>query len=144
MIILEGTDAVGKTSVIQSLKNDLLQDREKSICSLFDFHVSLIDRVNQLKNYLLHHDHFIIFLVNNDKEELERRIQLRGKIDEYDQYAYLYNLLYLETYLYMEKNHLLYNRLFLVDCTGLSLEEETRKVKEIIDIIYAKEKKNYA
>ena len=58
-----------------------------------------------------------------------------GKIDEYDQYAYLYNLLYLETYLYMEKNHLLYNRLFLADCTGLSIEEETRKVEDTIDAI---------
>lgn len=71
-------------------------------------------------------------------------LYVRRKNDEYVQYAYLYNLLYLETYLYMEKNHLLYNRLFLVDCTGLSLEEETRKVKEIIDIINAKEKKHYA
>ena len=133
MIILEGTDAVGKTSVINNLSNYKLIDRDKNICSLFDFNISLNDRVNKLKEYLTRNENYVIFLVNNDKDELERRIQIREKVDEYDKYAYLYNLLYLETYLYMKQNNLLSDKLFMVDCTGLSLEEETIKVKEIID-----------
>lgn len=135
MIILEGTDAVGKTSVINNLSNYKLLDRDKNICKLFDFNVSLVDRVNKLKKYLDSNESYVIFLVNNDKDELERRIQLREIIDEYDKYAYLYNLLYLETYLYMKQKNLLDDKLFMVDCTGLSLEEETIKVKEIVDNI---------
>ena len=97
MIALEGTDAVGKTSVINNLKNYQLLDRDKNICRLFDFDISLIDRVNKLKEYLKNNKNYIIFLINNDKEELERRVNLRKTIDEYDKYTYLYNLLYLET-----------------------------------------------
>lgn len=135
MIALEGTDAVGKTSVINNLKDYQLFDRDKIICKLFDFNISLIDRVNQLKEYLNNNKNYIIFLINNDKEELERRVNSRKTIDEYDKYTYIYNLLYLETYLYMEMNNLLYGKLFMVDCTNLSLEEQTNKVKEILDKI---------
>ena len=135
MIALEGTDAVGKTSVINNLKEYQLFDRDKVICKLFDFNISLTDRVNQLKEYLNNNKNYIIFLINNDKEELERRVNSRETIDEYDKYTYLYNLLYLETYLYMEMNNLLYGKLFMVDCTNLSLEEQTNRVKEILDKI---------
>ena len=135
MIILEGTDAVGKSSVINNLNDYELLDRDKNICKLFDFNVSLLDRVNKLNEYLNNNKNYVIFLVNNDKEELERRVDLRDTIDEYDRYTYLYNLLYLETYLYMEKNDLLRNRIFMVDCTGLTLEEQTNRVKEIVDEI---------
>ena len=133
MIILEGTDAVGKSSVINNLNDYKLLDRDKKICKLFDFNVSLLDRVNKLNEYLNNNKNYIIILVNNDKVELERRVDLRDTIDEYDRYTYLYNLLYLETYLYMEKNDLLRNRIFMVDCTGLTLEEQTNRVKEIVD-----------
>ena len=135
MIILEGTDAVGKSSVINSLKKYNFRDRDKNICSLMDFNVSLIDRVNKLKKYIELTNNYVIFLINNDKEELERRINTRDMIDEYDKYAYLYNLLYLETYLYIKQKNLLNNQLFMVDCTGLSLDEEIKKVKEIADSI---------
>ena len=97
MIILEGTDAVGKTSVINNLSNYKLLDRDKNICKLFDFNISLVDRANKLKSYLDSNKNYVMFLINNDKDELERRIQLRETIDEYDKYAFLYNLLYLET-----------------------------------------------
>ena len=133
MIILEGTDAVGKTSVINNLSNYKLLDRDKNICRLFDFNVSLVDRANKLKKYLDSNENYVIFLVNNDKDELERRIQLRETVDEFDKYAYLYNLLYLETYLYMKQNNMLSNKLFMVDCTGLSIEDEIKRVKKMID-----------
>lgn len=135
MIVLEGTDAVGKTSVINNLKDYQLFDRDKKICKLFDFNISLLDRVTKLKEYLNNSKDYIIFLINNDKEELERRVNLRKTTDEYDKYAYLYNLLYLETYLYLEQNDLLSGKLFMVDCTGLSIEEQTNKVKKVLDKI---------
>lgn len=135
MIILEGTDAVGKTSVINNLANYELVDRDRNICSLMNFNVSLKERTIKLSNYLEKSERFIIFLINNDKEELERRIKTRTKIDEFDKYAYLYNLLYLETYIYMEKNNLLKGRLFMIDCTGLTIGDEIKKVKEMVDSI---------
>jgi hypothetical protein len=133
MIILEGTDAVGKTGVIDNLLGYDLLDRDKNISKLFVFDISLIDRVNKLVNYLKNTDNQVIFLINNDKDELERRVSLREIQDEYDKYTYLYNLLYLETYLYMEKNTLLNNKLYMVDCTDLDILEQTSKVKKLID-----------
>ena len=124
MIVLEGTDAIGKTSVIKALSEYNLLDRDKNICRLFDFDISLLDRVKRLKEYLTNKKEYVIFLINNDREELERRISQREVIDEYDKFAYLYNLLYLETYLYMEQKNMLDSKIFMVDCTGLSLDEE--------------------
>lgn len=135
MIILEGTDGVGKTSVINNLVDYDLLDRDKNICKLIDFNISLIERVNKLKIYFEQSNNYVIFLINNDKEELEKRIGSRKELDEFDKYCYLYNLLYLETYLYMEQNNLLYNKLFMVDCTRLSILEETERVKQLIDKI---------
>ncbi len=135
MIILEGTDAVGKTSVINSLSSYNLIDRDKYISKLFMFDISLIERVNKLNKYLKDNNNLVIFLVNNDKDELERRVNLRKVHDEFDQYTYLYNLMYLETYLYMEQNNLLEDKLYMVDCTGLNIEEENTKVKRLIDRI---------
>lgn len=135
MIILEGTDAVGKTSVIRSITDYELFDRDKKISKLFMFNISLIDRVNKLIDYLKETNNQVIFLVNNDKDELERRVNLRKTHDEFDKYTYLYNLMYLETYLYMEQNNLLNNKLYMLDCTGLNIEEETIKVKKLVDKI---------
>ena len=135
MIILEGTDAVGKTSVINNLKDYKLMDRDKEISKLFMFDISLIERVKKIIEYFKKNENYVIFLVNSDQKELERRVSLRKIHDEFDKYTYLYNLMYLETYLYMEKMNLLDNRLFMVDCTGLNILEETSKVKKLVDSI---------
>lgn len=135
MIILEGTDAVGKTCVINNLKDLELLDRDKEISKLFMFDISLLDRVKGIVDYLKKHNNHVIFLVNNDKSELERRVNLRSIHDEFDKYTYLYNLMYLETYLYMEQNNLLNNKLYMIDCTGLNITEETNKVKKLVDKI---------
>ncbi len=132
MIILEGTDAVGKSSVITNLKDYNLQDRDKFISKLFMFDISLLDRVNRLFQYLKTNNNQVIFLVNNDKEELDRRIRLRTHLSEFDEYAYEYNQLYLDTFNYMKDHNLLMNKLFLVDTTNLSIKEQVNKVKEII------------
>ena len=133
MIILEGTDAVGKTSVINKLHgfNHVIVDRDKNICKYIDFNISLIDRVTNIVSYLNTIDDIVIFLINNNKEELEKRIEKRGIIDEYDKFAYLYNLLYLETYIYIKQNNLADN-LYMVDCTDLNMDEQVDKVKQLI------------
>ena len=74
MVILEGTDAVGKTSVIKLLKEYKLKDRDKNICKLFDFNISLLERVIKLKKYLDNNNNYVIILINNDRNELEKRV----------------------------------------------------------------------
>lgn len=135
MIIIEGTDAVGKTSTINELKKEgiICVDRSKDMFSkymLFDY--SLEDRANKYYEYLKANNCNVIFLINNDKDELMRRIYHRNHIDAYDLDAFEYNKLYQETYNYMKKNNMLENKLFLVDVTNLNLKEQVKRIKEVI------------
>ena len=135
MIILEGTDGVGKTATIEKLKkeNIVCLDRSKDVISKYMmFDIDLKYRAIKYYNYLKNNDVKIIFLINNDKEELERRIFKRKKISDFDLKAYEYNKIYKETYHYMKNNNMLCNKLFIVDVTGLNLEDQVKKVKRII------------
>ena len=134
-IILEGTDGVGKTSTIKKLKeeNIICEDRSKDIISKYMmFDVDLKYRVNKYYKYLKNNDVKVIFMINNDKEELMRRIYKRKKISDFDLKAYEYNNLYKETFNYMKDNNLLLNKLYMVDVTGLGEDEQTKKIKNII------------
>lgn len=133
MVILEGTDGVGKTSTIKALKDFDLQDRDKFISKYMDFNISLEKRAKLYYDYLKNRHDIVIFLINNDKEELERRVYSREVIDEYDCLTYLYNLLYLETYLYMENKEMLNNKLFLINTTNMTIEDMALAVKKIIE-----------
>ena len=135
MIILEGTAAVGKTSTIEKLKEYNIQDRDKYISRYMDIDISLQERAKLYYDYITKQDNVILFLINMDKKELERRISLRNTVDKYDKLAYLYNLLYFETYIYMEKYNMLDNKLFMVDVTGLTIDKQTSKIKSLIDKI---------
>lgn len=135
MIILEGCDGVGKTSTIELLKKSGIccSDRSKDVFSRYMVkEVSMKERARVYFEYLNIHNDFIIFLVNNDKDELERRINLRSIKNEFDENAYFYNQLYQDTFNYMKENDLLNNKLLLVDVTGLTLEEQVKKIKETI------------
>lgn len=135
MIILEGTDAVGKTSTINELKkeNIICEDRSKDVISkymLLDYTTEY--RAKKYYAYLSVTDCKIIFLINNDEEELRRRVLSREKISDFDLDASLYNELYKETFNYMKEHNMTLNKMFLVDVTGLSLKEQVDKVKEVI------------
>lgn len=133
---MEGTDAVGKSSTLKLLENEgiICKDRSKDVISKYMlFSVDLDTRVKIYHDYLKKNDKKIIFLVNSDKDVLEKRVKSRVKISSFDLEAYAYNHLYIDTYNYMKEKNLLENKLFLVDCTGLSLEEQVKKVKEVIN-----------
>ena len=132
MIVIEGTDGVGKTSTINALNMPFILDRDKNICKFIDINKSLVERANSIYDYLKDKDEIVIFMVNNNKHELEERINKRKIVDDFDKLAYLYNLLYLETYEYMEKKKLLNNKVYLADVTGLSFEEQVQIVCDII------------
>ena len=133
--ILEGTDGVGKTTAIEQLLKCgiICQDRCNDVISanmLFEIPMEL--RVKRYWEYLKKIDKKIIFLVNNDREELERRINSRAEISEFDELAYEYNMLYLDTFNHMKERNMLEGKLFLLDCTGLSIEDVTKQLKKII------------
>ena len=134
-IIIEGTDGVGKSTTIKRLaKNNIIcQDRSRNVISKYMlFDISMENRVNKYFEYLKNNDCLIIFLINNSKSELMRRIYSREKISDFDLQAYEYNLLYKETYEYMKKKNMLLNKLYMIDVTNLNIEEQTNKVKKLI------------
>lgn len=134
MIVLEGTDAVGKTVTIEGLMKYRIQDRDNNISRFIDFNYSLEERARKIFNYLKDKDEVVIILINNDRDELERRVYKRKVVDEYDKLTYLYNLLYLETYEYMKQFNLLNDKIYLVDVTNLSLEQQIEEVRKVCDI----------
>lgn len=135
-IILEGTDGVGKTATIAKLREEGIecQDRSKDIISKYMlFTVSMEERVKKYEEYLRNSNDKVIFLINNNDYELMKRIYSREIIGEFDLEAVEYNKLYLDTYEYMKKRNLLQDKLYLVDCTNLTLEEQVEKVKGVIN-----------
>ncbi len=136
-VIVEGTDAVGKTTTISKLLADgiICQDRCENVISKN----MMFDISNEKRGEEIYNEYFskpnnttIIFLVNFDEKELMRRVKARGKISEFDLEAYRYGLLYKETYDYMCSHYRLAGRLRLVDCTGLGIEEQYQKVKNSV------------
>lgn len=134
--IIEGTDGVGKSATIEVLikKGIIAQDRcMKVISKNMLFNIDMEKRATIYQEYLKEIDKKVIFLVNNSRKELEDRINKRKILSEYDLEAFKYNQLYLDTYNYMKERNMTENKLFLVDCTGLTLEEQVRKVELIIN-----------
>lgn len=134
--ILEGTDGVGKSSTIKELLKDgiICDDRSRDVISKYMlFDVDMEVRAKKYEEFLKNSNVKVIFMVNNNEKEIMRRIYSREKISKYDKKANEYNKLYLDTYNYMKEHNKLYGKLFLVDCTNLSLEEQVEKVKEVIN-----------
>ena len=136
-IIIEGTDGVGKTTTITKLLEDgiICQDRcEDVISKNMMFDIDKYDRAKKIheKYFSKQDETTIIFLINLDKKELERRIRKREKISEFDLRAYEYGLLYKQTYEYIIQNYETNGRLIMIDCSGLNIEEQYRKVRDII------------
>ena len=133
--ILEGTDAVGKTTTITALLQDgiICQDRCMDVISVnMLFEIPMDVRTRKYQEYLKRINKKIIIMINTDKKELEKRINKRKLLSEFDSLAYEYNKLYMETYEYMKLNNMLENKMFLVDCTGLTIDEQVKAVKKII------------
>lgn len=132
--IIEGTDGVGKTSTIVQLieQGIVCLDRSETICKYMLFDVPMEVRISAYKKYLSEiKPYFVIFLTNNSRDELESRINSRPTISDFDKMAYEYNVLYNETYIEMTKCHI-DNPIELVDCTGLTVNEQVKQVESCI------------
>lgn len=140
MIYIEGTDGVGKTTTIECLKKIGINciDRNKEVISKnMLFEVSMEERAKTYEEYLINNEDIIIFLINNSEKELMDRIYARKEISDFDLDAVKYNQLYLDTYNYMKNKNMLHNKLFIVNCTGLNLQGQVKKVEELIKKINA-------
>lgn len=135
-IILEGTDGVGKSYTSeQLLKYGIItQDREMDTFSNnMVFEISLEDRAKLYNEYLKKNNNIVIFMVNNDEKELEKRVLSRKNISEFDMECVKYNNLYLKTYNYMKDKKLTENKLLIFDTTNLSKREQIKKIIELIE-----------
>lgn len=134
-VIIEGTDGVGKSTTIKKLLKDgiICQDRcEDVISKNMMFDISMDKRASEIyKNYFERNkDTIIVFLINSDKSEINRRINQREKISKFDIDAFEYGVLYKETYEYIMKKYDTKNRFIMIDCTGLSIDEQYEKIKK--------------
>ena len=138
-IIIEGTDGCGKTTTIEALKTMFpkatFSDRNHdTICKYMLKDVDMKTRIDAYQAFLKTNDVKVVFLINNDGEELLRRIKTRNKpISDFDLEAPLYNTLYRDTFVTMDVNDMTEGKLFMVDVTGLNMEEQVAKVKEVIE-----------
>lgn len=147
-VVIEGTDGVGKSTVIKALdeyfnsksiterkRTDITDrklefeflDREKTaISASMLFTVRMKDRVERIRRYLkANPDTLVLFLVNEDANELMRRIKSRNKpISDFDDQAPAYNLMYMATFREMERNQYVGHQLTMVDVTDASIEAE--------------------
>ena len=159
-VVIEGTDGVGKSTVIKSLEQyfgnhtitehkqtdenpvklefEFLDRETTTISASMLFTVRMKDRIERIKKYLDNNrDTFVLFLVNEDAEELMRRIKTRDKpISDFDNDAPAYNLMYTATYREMERQKYVNHQIGLLDVTGDGIEEETnsaiRAVKDML------------
>ena len=138
-VIIEGTDGCGKTTTIESLKKIFpkidFSDRDHgTICKYMLKDVDMDTRIKAYNAFLKANDVKVMFLINNDGKELLRRIKTRNKpISDFDLEAPFYNTMYRDTYVTMNVNHLTEGKMFMVDVTGLNMEEQVTKVKEVIE-----------
>lgn len=131
--IIEGTDGVGKTSTITALIQDgiICSDRSSIISKYMLFDIPMETRCSAYVGYLNSiYPGFVIFMINNSRKSIEERINNRKKISKFDKMAYEYNVLYHKTYI--EMTNYSCNPIGLVDCTGLSLDEQINTVKNYI------------
>ena len=134
-IILEGTDAVGKTTAKEMLFRDGItcEDRSIDVISKYMlFDVDMATRAEKYCEFLKNNNVTVIFMVNHNNAEIMRRVYSRGHVSEFDKLADKYNALYYDTYLYMKERGLTKDKLLLLDCTHLSVKETVCALKEII------------
>ena len=135
-IIIEGTDAVGKSLTLNELLKEgiVCKDRDSKVISAnMLFTIPMNERAKKYEYFLMNSEDILLFLINNDKEELLRRVYSRKNISDFDLDTYEYNKLYKKTYEYMRNNNMLHGKLHCVDCTGLDINNQLVKVKKIID-----------
>lgn len=147
-VVIEGTDGVGKSTVIKALEQyygnhaiteykqtdkkpvklefEFLDRETTTISASMLFTVRMKDRIERIKKYMdANPDTFILFLVNEDAEELMRRIKTRDKpISDFDNDAPAYNLLYMATYREMKRHNMVNHQIAMLDVTDDDITTE--------------------
>jgi len=150
-VVIEGTDGVGKSTVIKALEQyfgdhtitERKQTDEKPVKLEFEFldretttisasmlfTVRMKDRIERITKYLDNNrDTFVLFLVNEDANELLRRIETRDKpVSDFDREAPAYNLLYMSTFREMKCHNMVNHQIAMIDVTDddITTEQES-------------------
>jgi thymidylate kinase len=150
-VVIEGTDGVGKSTVIKALEqyfgNHTITERKQTdenpvklefefldretttISASMLFTVRMKDRIERIKKYLDNNrDTFVLFLVNEDANELLRRIETRDKpVSDFDREAPAYNLLYMSTFREMKCHNMVNHQIAMIDVTDddITTEQES-------------------
>lgn len=103
MIIVEGGDYAGKTTLVNELKRFGIydvKDRDKDIsCEIvLDKDIYYIANILISKILKKYKDDDIFVLYNCNKNDINIRRMKRNIEDEYDKYAYEYNLIYRDVF----------------------------------------------
>ena len=147
-VIIEGTDGVGKSTVIKALEQyfgnhtiteykqtdknpvklefEFLDRETTTISASMLFTVRMKDRIERIKKYLDNNsDTFVLFLVNEDANELLRRIETRDKpVSDFDREAPAYNLLYMATFHEMKRHNMVNHQIAMLDVTDDDITTE--------------------
>lgn len=131
-IVIEGTDGVGKSTLVKNLANRgyLTQDRAvEEVTKRMKEEISEESRLESVKKYLeTDKNRKLVFLYLSSEKELESRINSRENISEYDKKAVVFQRLYQGTY-----NKLSYfNNLYIIDCLGKSPEDMVKEIEKLI------------
>ena len=147
-VVIEGTDGVGKSTVIKALEqyfgNHTITERKQTdenpvklefefldretttISASMLFTVRMKDRIERITKYLDNNrDTFVLFLVNEDANELLRRIETRDKpVSDFDREAPAYNLMYMATFYEMKLLHMVNHQIAMLDVTDDDITTE--------------------
>lgn len=147
-VVIEGTDGVGKSTVIKALEQyfgdhtiteykqtdkkpvklefEFLDRETTTISASMLFTVRMKDRIERIKKYLDNNsDTFVLFLVNEDANELLRRVETRDKPgSDFDREAPAYNLLYMATFNEMKRHNMVNHQIAMLDVTDDDITTE--------------------
>ncbi len=133
-IVIEGSDGVGKTTLVKELaKNGLLtQDRAvEEVTRSMKTYRSRKERIQRVETYLRNNpSKKLVFLYLSNEDVLYNRVFSREVVDEFDKESIISQRLYIDTYNALRN----YPNLFLVDCLDKAPEEIANKVIQLTNL----------
>lgn len=128
VVVLEGTDFVGKTTIAKELLSlgYRIQDRDmENFSNQLLLSIPLLDTIKAIGNLDAIEDKIYVVLTNSDKCEIDRRRKLRELtegLSQFDTEANTYNLMYDAVMTYLKETNTLPKNVIHIECSGLELQ----------------------
>lgn len=131
-IVIEGADGVGKSTLVKKLANRgyLTQDRAvKEVTQKMREEIPTKERIDEIRKYLQTDlNRKLVFLYLSDEAALEKRINSRKSISEFDKKALIFQRLYVDTYTRLSN----FKNLYIIDCLGRTPEDLAKEIEKLI------------